>query len=228
MDHFITKKLTSPPSAPFLTENVALSIATNPFYFHGPLGFIASLPYTLLNTIFANYSAAYPNGRLDKSTIKTFFACGTNPDGTLFAKPGHEQIPPYWNKRPQLYGFPEIAADIAILAARAPSGFAVGGNTGKVNTFTGVDLTDLTGGVMGTKAFTDPQKVSCYLHQILNLAWRDFLKGSLVQTLVGTVLVPLVQLVNSVQQTIDPACPSHGVLGLDEPWADPFLGARMK
>jgi len=40
-----------------------------------------------------------------------------------------------------------------------------GGNTGTVNSFTGVDLSDVTGGVYNAGDLTDPNKLSCYLLQ---------------------------------------------------------------
>ena len=44
----------------------------------------------------SNHSAEYPNGILDKETLKSFFAITEAADGTLSWTPGHERIPDNW------------------------------------------------------------------------------------------------------------------------------------
>ena len=44
----------------------------------------------------SNHSAEYPNGILDKETLKSFFAITEAADGTLTYTPGHERIPDNW------------------------------------------------------------------------------------------------------------------------------------
>lgn len=48
-----------------------------------------------------------------------------------------------------------------------PSLLSVGGNAGKVNTFTGVDVGNLTNGVFNLdQLLANPQALSCYLYQV--------------------------------------------------------------
>lgn len=44
----------------------------------------------------SNHSAEYPNGILDKETLKSFFAITEAADGTLSWTPGYERIPDNW------------------------------------------------------------------------------------------------------------------------------------
>lgn len=46
--------------------------------------------------LMSNHSAEYPNGILDKETLKSFFAITEAADGTLSWTPGHERIPDNW------------------------------------------------------------------------------------------------------------------------------------
>jgi hypothetical protein len=49
--------------------------------------------------------------------------------------------------------------------AAFPSTCKVGGNTNGVNTFTGVDLGDISGGFFNAASFTDPAKLGCFISQ---------------------------------------------------------------
>ena len=46
------------------------------------------------------------------------------------------------------YGTLAFATDLLAIAAQVPGALKVGGNTGKVNTFTGVDVGNLTGNLL--------------------------------------------------------------------------------
>ena len=46
--------------------------------------------------LMSNHSAEYPNGLLDKETLKSFFAITEAADGTLSYTPGYERIPDNW------------------------------------------------------------------------------------------------------------------------------------
>lgn len=46
--------------------------------------------------LMSNHSAEYPNGILDKETLKSFFAITEAADGTLSWTPGYERIPDNW------------------------------------------------------------------------------------------------------------------------------------
>ena len=63
--------------------------------------------------------------------------------------PGHERIPTNWYKRAlsDPYDIPFLAADALYQAVQYPEFASIGGNTGKVNTFVGIDPSNLTASV---------------------------------------------------------------------------------
>ena len=69
-----------------------------------------------------------------------------------------------------------------------PEAVSVGGNTGSVNTFTGVDLGDITGGAYRTADLTNPTKFVCYFYQITLALVPDFLRSQSLGTVLGSAL----------------------------------------
>ena len=100
----------------------------------------------------ANKSEEYPQGKLDGETLKAFFAI-TGEDGNFKYTEGHERIPDNWYKRNVVdeYTIPYFSLDNLEMASQHPEFLSVGGNTGKVNTFTGVDPEMLTDGVFNAQ-----------------------------------------------------------------------------
>ena len=127
------------------------SVSQNPYFFHGPVGFVVP-PGTsaLIVRLFSNKSATYPEGFLDRNTLKSFYAM-TGPDNSLIYTPGAERIPTNWYKRApdDLYGGVNLAFDFKTIAQQNPSLLAFGGNTGTVNSFTGLSATNFTVCVTG-------------------------------------------------------------------------------
>ena len=81
--------------------------------------------------------------------------------------PGQERIPLNWYRRPTTsqYNAVEVVADLVISNAAYPGILRVGGNTGTTDSFTGVDLEDLTGGVFNAETLTDGDNAACFLYQ---------------------------------------------------------------
>lgn len=53
-------------------------------------------------------------------------------------------------------------------SAAFPSTCQIGGNTGTVNSFTGVDLNNISGGLVNSAAFfQDPSKLGCFISQAI-------------------------------------------------------------
>ena len=122
------------------------SVSQNPYYFRGLVGFfIPSGGFAFIARLLANHSAAYPDGFLDPDTLKSFYAM-TGPDGNLVYSPGNERIPDNWYKRAtnDLYTVPPFAMDLSKIFQQHPELVAFGGNTGTVNSFTGINVADLT------------------------------------------------------------------------------------
>ena len=99
------------------------------------------------------------------------------------------------------------------MAAVVPEALSVGGNTGKVNTFTGVDLANITGGVYQTSDLTDPKKFVCYLYELSLAIVPDFLRSEALGDALGGAL-NLLQ--TKISPLVDPSCAKIGELCLRE------------
>ena len=159
----------------------------------------------------SNHSDEYPNGILDKETLKSFFAITESSDGTLSWKPGYERIPNNWYRRPlgllNEYNVNSLALDILKMAQTVPEVLSVGGNTGTVNSFTGVDLGDITTGVYRTKDLADPKKLVCFFYQLTLSVLPDFLRSQLL----GSILASALNLLHStIDPLVDPSCAKIG------------------
>lgn len=55
----------------------------------------------------------------------------------------------------------------------------IGGNTGKPNTFTGVNIADLTGGVFNAETLLQGNNAMCFAFQFVQFASPDILDGLL-------------------------------------------------
>lgn len=102
-----------------------------------------------------------------------------------------ERIPDNWYKRAigDEYTIPYFNLDVVAAAAQYPQFLDVGGNTGKTNTFTGVDFQDLTGGVYNLQTLGQGDNAMCFAFQFAQQAAPDLLKG-----LFSGVTKPLAQL----------------------------------
>lgn len=159
----------------------------------------------------SNHSSEYPNGILDKETLKSFFAITEHADGSLTWQPGYERIPDNWYRRPlgaqNEYTPNSFALDLIKIAQTVPQAVSVGGNTGTTNSFTGVDLGDITGGVYHTQDLLDPQKFVCFFYQLSLTIVPDILRSRAL----GTVLETALNLLQSkIGPFVDPSCATIG------------------
>lgn len=185
----------------------------NPYFFFGPFSgvAVAKAAHTFIPSLMSNHSAEYPNGLLDKETLKSFFAITEAADGTLSWQPGWERIPDNWYRRPlgtvNEYSPASFALDLVKIAAAIPEAVSVGGNTGKVNTFTGVDLGDITGDAYHTTNLTNSKKFVCYFYQISLALMPNFLRSESLGTVLGSGL----NLLHSkIDPFVDPSCAKIG------------------
>ena len=159
----------------------------------------------------SNHSAEYPNGILDKETLKSFFAITEASDGTLSWQPGYERIPDNWYRRPlgivNEYSPESFAQDFLQMAAAVPEAASVGGNTGTVNSFTGVDLGDITGGAYRTTDLLNPTKFVSNFYQLTLALVPDFLRSEALGSLLGGAL-NLLQ--TEISPFVDPSCAKIG------------------
>lgn len=127
----------------------------------------------------SNKSAEYPEGYLNGEVLKSFFSISGEP-GSFTWTEGHEAIPNNWYKRAigDEYSIPYFAIDLNVAALEYPQFLDVGGNTGTVNSFTGVDLQNLTGGVYNLETLAEGDNAMCFAYQFAQQAAPDLLKGT--------------------------------------------------
>ncbi|KAF5868903.1 putative oxidase protein [Botrytis fragariae] len=156
------------------------SVRTNPYFFYGPfVGMaVSNAAQSFIFRFMANHTAEHPEGILDQFNLKSFFGV-TGEIGNFEKKDGWERIPPGWGRRAigDEYGILSLTEDIIYFTSEYPNTLTVGGNTGTVNSFTGVDFSDLTGGVYNLESLFEGNNLACFLLQNAQLTAPDFLKN---------------------------------------------------
>lgn len=84
----------------------------------------------------------------------------------MIYKRGWERIPENWYRRPVPWGLVDLNLDVVTWSERHPLLLSIGGNTGQVNTFTGIDLSDLTGGVLNSQTLLEGNNLVCFSLEI--------------------------------------------------------------
>ena len=112
-----------------------------------------------------------------------------------------------------------FAEDLVQMVAVVPEAISVGGNTGQVNTFTGVDLGDITGGAYRTSDLTNPTKFVCFFYQLTVAIVPDFLRS---ETLGAALAGALNLLQTNISPFVDPSCAEIGELILWESMHETF------
>jgi hypothetical protein len=98
------------------------------------------------------------------------------------------------------------------MALQHPEFLSVGGNTGKVDTFAGIEPTDLTGGVFNSATLLEGNNFMCYAMQLAVQQLPDILSGLLTdkdaaQDKVGTEI-------NSITNSL--GCPKLNNINKDQ------------
>ena len=157
------------------------SISENPYFFYGPFtGLqVSQAAFTFMYRFMANKSAEYPEGILNQDVLKSFFAITGDGPGSFTHHPGQERIPENWYRRAigDEYTIPYFQSDVLSFAAQFPEILSVGGNTGTTNSFTGVNIADLTGGVYNSQTLLEGNNLQCFAYQALQQGAPDILKG---------------------------------------------------
>ncbi|KAI0444671.1 Chloroperoxidase [Xylaria telfairii] len=196
--------------ADFANKRFFESIATNPTFYYGPYsGTIArNAGFAFMGRFLSNHSVDYPlGGHLTKEVFCSFFGV-TQVNGQLVYQEGHEQIPANWYRRSVDYGLVDYNIDLVAWALKYPALLSIGGNQGQVNTFAGVNIADVTGGVLNSTTLLQGNNLICFSLTAL----KTFAPNSL-STLVA-VLGPALNLVNNVITTplLSLACPAFADL----------------
>ncbi|EMD94579.1 hypothetical protein COCC4DRAFT_66246 [Bipolaris maydis ATCC 48331] len=189
---------------PFRGSRFNNSIATNGRYFAGPFTHFAINTATYLFTyhFFRNHSAEYPDGYLDLETLKSFEGV-TGERGSFKWASGRERIPDNYYRRAigDEYGIASFALDAVRALQALPYMAVIGGNTGKPNTFTGVNIADLTGGVFNAETLLEGNNAMCFAFQFVQFATPDILDG-----LLGNVVLA----VRKLTTVLDPVLAALG------------------
>ncbi|KAK5130482.1 hypothetical protein LTR08_002004 [Meristemomyces frigidus] len=177
------------------------SIANNPNYF-SPV--YAGVVFTFGAHMFAyellaNHSADAPRGVLTPAVFESFFGYSRDADDNLVFTYGHERIPDNWYRRADddAWTVADIVASTAQQCASYPSNCQIGGNTGTVNSFSGVDLGDISGGLVDSvDDLTDPARLGCFISQAIQADAPSFLSnvfsGAALTTALGLITTKLV------------------------------------
>lgn len=122
-------------------------------------------------------------------------------NGQLVFTYGSEKIPDNWYKRgaDDAWTLTDIVVSTAQQCASYPSNCQVGGNTGEVNSFSGVNVGDISGGFINTvEDLSDPRRMGCFIGQAIQADVPSFLDNafngillSQAKALIPTVLNPV-------------------------------------
>ncbi|KAI0389929.1 Chloroperoxidase [Xylariaceae sp. FL0594] len=208
------------------------SIATSPTFYYGPYtGLIArNAGFVFLGRFASNHTREHPlGGHLSKDVLCSFFGVTKDPKtGSLVYNEGHERIPENWYRIAADYGLVNYNLDLVPLLLKHPELLSVGGNQGAVNTFAGVDISDLTGGLLNATTLLEGNNLICFALTVL----KTFVPNSL-STVVKLLDAPL-RLVNKalLDPILDLGCPAFRDLtkGGDDLWNEllgKYPGARM-
>lgn len=179
--------------APFHYKRFQDSEKTNSHFFYSPFAGVLVSPaaYSFPPRMMANHSSKYPEGYLSREVFTSFFGVKGDKPGNFKVNQGWERIPENWYRRPigDEFSIPDFLIDVLEHAARYPRLLNIGGNTGKVNSFAGVDIGDLTGGVFNTAMLLKPKNLECFVMQIIMAAAPDVLGSQFTD--VKKALTPL-------------------------------------
>ncbi|KAF2838137.1 Cloroperoxidase [Patellaria atrata CBS 101060] len=187
------------------------SVATNPNFYYGPFtGMIARNAGTFFSgQLMRNFSTT--SGVLDARTVKSFYAVYDKSNGALEYREGHEQIPANWYRRTTDWTLVDFNVELLALVAAYPVLGSIGGNMGTVNSFTGVNLGDLTGGLLNAQNLLKGNNLMCFILQVVKTVSPNSLA-----TIFTTLAKPLSMLTDALRlPLINLACPAWGDLTLE-------------
>jgi len=122
----------------------------------------------------SNHSAEVPGGTLNRDVLKQFFSVTGEPGNFVHTR-GHERIPLNWYRQPSAnaHTLPEVFTDLITTNAGYPGTIRLGGNTGTVNSYTGVNSGDLTGGVFNGASLLEGNNLACFFLQASIIGMPD-------------------------------------------------------
>lgn len=168
------------------------SIANNPYYFTGAFSTVVVVPaaYNFVINFMSNHSKEEPSGYLDGYNFKTFFGVTGEP-GSFKWNRGQERVPDNWYRRPSTnqYTAPDVFEDVAIGYAAYPNTLKFGGNSGTTNSFVGLNVANLTGGVYNAQDLFHGDNLACFSFSVLQQGIPDFLSKTINDLSAVTALI---------------------------------------
>jgi hypothetical protein len=132
-------------------------------------------------------------------------------NGTLVYRRGHEQIPANWYRLGVDYGLVDLNLDLVQWFLKYPVLASIGGNQGTVDSFAGLDLEDITGGVLNAASLLEGNNLVCFVLEIV----KTFAPNSL-STLFKTLQAPLELITKAVADPLlDLSCPAFKDMQMD-------------
>ncbi|KAK7705981.1 hypothetical protein SLS57_009898 [Botryosphaeria dothidea] len=182
------------------------SVAHNPNFYYGPVtGMISrNAGYFFLGRLLSNHTEEHPDGILTQEVFKKFFAVYEDDQGNLEYRKGHETFPDNWYRKPIEYGLIPLNLDTVGWILKHPVLGSIGGNTGTVNSFSGLDLHNITGGVLNATSLLENNNLLCFVFELL----KTFAPNSL-SPLLSTLEVPLKLITDTLATPLlSLACPA--------------------
>ncbi|KAI4157730.1 MAG: hypothetical protein LQ342_008048 [Letrouitia transgressa] len=200
------------------------SVSQNPYYFRGFFGLtIPPGTHAFIFRMFANKSAAYPEGFLDRKTLKSFYAM-TGSDDKLVYSPGYERIPENWYTRAEgdPYDTMFFDRDFSTLVMEHPELLAFGGNTGTVNSFAGLNVGNLTGGLYNSGTLLQGNNLMCFLYQSVAVAAPDLIRNAGV---ISDIISAVAKINQAVAQAVSGlGCPQLSQYDYDDSQLSKYPG----
>ncbi|CAD6593541.1 MAG: hypothetical protein ASARMPRED_007636 [Alectoria sarmentosa] len=199
---------------PFRQARFNNSIATNPYFFFPQFAGVLVSPagYVFPLRMMANNSAEYPSGYLDKASFMSFFGI-TGASGNFEYKAGWERIPNNFYRRPlsNPYTISDFILDILSYGLQDPRLLSIGGNTGTINSFTGLDIANLTNGVFNGATLAQGNNLQCFIFQLVQSEAPTMVTG--LYENVTAALQPLVESISGILAGL--GCPQLEAVNAD-------------
>lgn len=179
----------------------------NPYFFSAPFAGVLVSPagYSFPPRMMSNKSAEFPTGTLSRESLMSFFSITGEP-GDFKYTIGQERIPDNFYKlaADDEYTILGFLLDVIDFGLKYPNLLSIGGNTGTPNSFSGVEVSELTKGVFDSATLLEGNNLECFLFQVSVITVPDVAGGSISQYYGGddSALSDLVQ-----QMLGDLACP---------------------
>ncbi|RMY25760.1 hypothetical protein D0867_00502 [Hortaea werneckii] len=157
------------------------SVETNPYFFYAPFSGMIANPaaWVFIYRLFGNKSEEYPEGRTTGDLLKTF-----SPSRAEMVALNTLLENFYKHPDSNQYGLLPLFLDAYDAYIHNPQFESIGGNTGEVNSFTGISFSNLTEGILNTDTLLEDNNLFCFALQLALASLPDLLDG-LVSDLTG-------------------------------------------